>query len=188
MVTLRRRAGSKGRIVSTRGAAPATLWGGIAANSSGSLAVGAQDVVPILDPAVDVQMESSTLRRLIGFFMLKPSAIDLNVFFRIAIIAADADAVAAGAVPDPWVDNASFLFEMSGHLVTDIGNGPAGILRKEVDTRVMRKLPQGRTQLIRILENLAGSGTPLVNFDAWKALYSFGCASAPRLFFEPLQP
>ena len=62
-------------------------------------------------PNVDNEtLAASTVVRIIGKWVMRPGGSDAEVMGTLGIVLLDTDAAAAAALPDPQLDNASWLF------------------------------------------------------------------------------
>ena len=102
--------------------------------------------------------------------MMRANAINQLNFVRSGLIVVDADAFTAGAVPDPWADGASWLWEHSTYVVSSVINDMAQFVNVEINVKVARKLPQFRSVLMMVTENQAGSAGAILFHVALKAL------------------
>ena len=89
------------------------LWRGLASTTLTTVGIGGQLVLEIVDQIID-GVADSTIERIIGAIKINPAANALNVFYRLGLVLVSDDAMSAGAVPDPFADPASWMWEQSG--------------------------------------------------------------------------
>jgi len=161
---MQRHARSTGRAArsSNRGSGKTAslVWRGISSAAETVVAADAQAVVEVIDQIVD-DVADSTIMRILGRLSIRTGAVDLRLFYRAGLMVVTDDALTAAAVPEPWIDPASFMWEDAGtHLMSNRNDGTQ-ILKLDIDVRVKRRMPQVSNSLAFIIDNLAGSGTTL---------------------------
>ena len=145
------------------------MWRGLASTVLTTVSVGSQLVLEIVDQIID-GVPDSTIERIVGAIKINPAANALNVFYRTGLVVVTDDAMAAGAVPDPFADPASWLWESSGALITDSTTKPDSGVVIPIDVRSRRRLRQEDMSLAFVIENLAGSGADMTIFQHLKVL------------------
>ena len=145
------------------------MWRGTASTGGTTQVINSQTGLQILDPVSD-DIADATIMRIIGTIHMRPLAANAASFYRIGLITLDADAFAAIALPEPWVDPAAWMYETSGELLTDTLLKPDSIHRLHIDVKVMRRMLQQARTLVMIIECLAGSAGAFNWFASFKCL------------------
>ena len=133
------------------------VWRGIAATAVTNHAIGSQAVIEVLDSIID-DIAGSTIVRILGEIALSPSGAAAHALYRLGLLVVTDDAMEAGAVPEPWNDSVSWMWEVAGRLLTDVLNKPDAVYRIPVDVRVARRLPQDGMSLVLVIDCPATSG------------------------------
>ena len=111
-----------------------------------------------------------TIIRIVGSIKWHPTVVNLDVFARFGLVVMDEDARSAGAVPDPWADPTQWLWEETDWMIVDSVQESHQFNRFDLNIRAMRKLPEFRSSLVLVVENLAASGAILAYFLGIKVL------------------
>ena len=93
-----------------------------------------------------------TVVRMLLKLEVGPNTVGEIVQYQIAVMVAEADAVAAGALPEPGTDILNYYLHDGGSIRTDVDAGPPQ--RTETyDIRTARKIPSQAHTLVFIIEN-----------------------------------
>ena len=126
-------------------------------------------VVEVVDQTID-DVPSGTIVRTIGSLTLRALTAAQSVFFRAGLIIVTDDALQAGAVPDPWVDPASWMWEHADMLRVSNSDSGSQYMRLAIDVKVQRRLPQIENSLAMVFDNSSFSGASFEFFLNLKVL------------------
>ena len=145
------------------------VWRGVASTSRSILAPNSQVAIEILDQVID-DIAGATIMRTIGRVSLQIETLGSRASVYMGIIVVDAEAVAAGGIPDPWADPAAWMWEDAYELISSASAEPANIIHIPLDIRVRRRMPQERNSLLFVFDNLVGSSGSVSAFISVKCL------------------
>ena len=134
------------------------IWDGLASSSSSTVvADGGTTIVGVLPQSLAESMFQSTIRRMLGNVIIKATVLNVATKWRVGIMIVTGDALTAGAVPEPWADPVQWMYERTGSIVSSDLEDGSQFDKFDIDTRVMRKMPQADQSLVIIFESLTGA-------------------------------